>query len=66
MRFLGGKWQKKNDGDSKGNRMSRFALQGWTSANGGVADFLLCGEEAHTKQRQRAKADPPPAAKDDK
>jgi hypothetical protein len=27
MRFLGGKCQKKNDGDGKGNRMSCFALR---------------------------------------
>jgi hypothetical protein len=25
MQFLGGKWQKKNEGTSKGNRFSHFA-----------------------------------------
>jgi len=27
MRFLGGKWQKKNNGKDKGNGISRFALR---------------------------------------
>jgi hypothetical protein len=27
MRFLGGKWRKKNNGNGKGNRFSRFAVQ---------------------------------------
>jgi hypothetical protein len=27
MRFLGGKWGKKNEGKSKGNIFSRFALR---------------------------------------
>jgi hypothetical protein len=27
MRFLGGKWQKKNNGDGKRNRMSRFVIR---------------------------------------
>ena len=26
MRFLGRKWEKKNEGDGNGNRMSYFAL----------------------------------------
>jgi hypothetical protein len=27
MRFLGGKWQKKNNGNGNGNRISRFTLR---------------------------------------
>jgi hypothetical protein len=50
MRFLGRKWQKKNDGNGNGNRISRFwALMGRVPSNsdeffgrfglGGKADF---------------------------
>jgi hypothetical protein len=36
MRFLGGKWQKKNNGDSKGNRMSCFGYVGGCGDGGAI------------------------------
>jgi hypothetical protein len=37
-RFLGGKWQKKNNGGYNGNRMSRFAMRSVERDGSGVAD----------------------------
>ncbi len=38
MRFLGGKWQKKNNGGYNTNRMSRFAMYSEERDGSGVAD----------------------------
>jgi hypothetical protein len=44
MRFLGGKWQKKNNGNSNDNRMSRFAMRSVERDGGAVSGLLTTRE----------------------
>jgi hypothetical protein len=58
MRFLGRKWQKKNNGDRNINRISRFALSSFAPAQNNNDVLRIEWERTEQRLGQRQKQRP--------